>query len=64
MRKDCSTDREKLLKLEAVGLEFANFLGSLEKCIRTVKGPYNFLILSGGFLDLIHWNNYNSNLKK
>ena len=32
-------DREKLLKLEAEGWEFANFLRLLEQYIRTVKGP-------------------------
>ena len=42
MRKTCSTDREKLLKLEAEGQEFANFLRSLEQFIQTVKGQKNF----------------------
>jgi hypothetical protein len=34
--------REKLLKLEAEGLEFANFLRTLEQFIQTVKGQNNF----------------------
>ena len=36
--KNCSTDREKLLKFEAEGLELANFLKTLEQFIQTVKG--------------------------
>ena len=31
--KNCSKDREKLLKFEAEGREFANFLRSLEQFI-------------------------------
>ena len=52
MRKKCSSDREKLLKIEAegqefakflrsleeFGLEFVNFLRSLEQFIQIVKG--------------------------
>ena len=41
MRKSCSSDREKLLKIEAEGRESANFLRSLEKFIQTVKGQNN-----------------------
>ena len=41
MRKDCSNDREKLLKLEAEGREFAKFLRSLEQFIQAVKGQNN-----------------------
>ena len=37
--KNCSSDREKLLKFEAEGQEFANFW---EQSIRTVKGTNNF----------------------
>ena len=48
MRKNCSSDREKLLKFEAEGREFAKILRSLEQFIQTVKGQ----------------NNYNSNWKK
>ena len=40
--KNCSRDREKLLKFEAEGWEFAKFLRSLEQFIRTVKGQANF----------------------
>jgi hypothetical protein len=38
VRKNCSSDREKLLKFEAEGQEFAKILRSLEKVIQTVKG--------------------------
>ena len=43
MRKNCSSDREKLLKFEANGREFANFLRSLEQFIQTVKGQNNLV---------------------
>ena len=36
MRKDCSSEREKLLKFEAEGPEFAKLLRSLEQFIQTV----------------------------
>ena len=36
MRKKCSTDREKLLNVEAEGREFAKFLRSLEQFFLTV----------------------------
>ena len=42
MRKNCSSDREKLLKFEAGGREVANLLRSLEQFIQTVKGENNF----------------------
>ena len=42
MRKKWSSDREKLLKFEAEGREFAKFLRSLEQYIQTVKGQNNF----------------------
>ena len=42
VRKNCSSDREKLLKIEAEGREFANFSRSLEQFIQTVKGQNNF----------------------
>ena len=42
MRKNCSSDREKLLKFEAEGGEFAKFLKSLEQFIQIVKGQNNF----------------------
>ena len=41
MRKNCSSDREKLLKFEAEGQEFENILRSLEQFIQTVKGQNN-----------------------
>ena len=42
VRKKCSHDREILLKFEAEGREFANFLRSLEQFIQTAKGQNNF----------------------
>ena len=42
MRKKFSSDREKLLKFEAEGREFAKILRSLEQIVRTVKGQNNF----------------------
>ena len=41
MRKNCSSDREKLLKFKAEGQEFAKFLRSLKQFVRTVKGQNN-----------------------
>ena len=37
----CSSNREKLLKFEAEGREFAKILRSLEQLIQTVKGQKN-----------------------
>ena len=42
MRKNCSSDREKLLKLEIEGRKLAKFLRSLEQFIQAVKGQDNF----------------------
>ena len=42
VRKNWFSDREKLLKFEAKGQEFANFLRSLQKFIQTVKVQNNF----------------------
>ena len=42
VRKNDSTDWEKLLKFEAEGQEFARFLRSQEQLIRTVKAKNNF----------------------
>ena len=42
VRKNCSSDREKLLKFQAEGREFAKILRSLEQFIQTVKGQNNF----------------------
>ena len=56
VRKYCSSNREKLLKFEAEGREFENFLRSFEQFIQTVKGQNNlwqqnaFLTCSWKFL--------------
>ena len=42
MRKECSTDRENVLKFEAEGGEFAKFWRSLEQFFQAVKGQNNF----------------------
>ena len=42
VRKNCSSDRENVLKFEAEGREFEIFLRSLEQFIQTVKGQSNF----------------------
>ena len=42
VKKKYSSDREKLLKFEAEGREFENFLRSLKQFIQTVKGQNNF----------------------
>ena len=42
MRKNCSSDQEKLLKFEAEGREFSKFLRSQEQFIQTMKGQNNF----------------------
>ena len=42
MRNNHSNEREKLLKFEAEGQEFANVLRSLQQFIQTVKGQNNF----------------------
>ena len=41
-KKKCSSDREKVLKFEIEGREFAKFLRSLEQFVQTVKGQNNF----------------------
>ena len=41
MRKKSSSDREKLLKFQAEGREFAKFLRSVKQFIQTVKGQNN-----------------------
>ena len=41
-KKNCSSDREKLLKFEAEGWELVKFLRSLEQFIQTVKGQNNY----------------------
>jgi hypothetical protein len=40
--KNCSSDREKLLKFETQGREFAKILTTLEQFSQTVKGQNNF----------------------
>ena len=42
MRKNCSSDREKVLKFETEGQEFAKILRSLKQFIQTEKGQDNF----------------------
>ena len=42
VRKNCFSGREKLLKFEVKGQEFAKFLRSLEQFIQTVKDQNNF----------------------
>ena len=42
VRKNCSSEREKLLKFEAEGWKFVKFLRSLEQFIQTVRGQNNF----------------------
>ena len=41
-KKKCSSDREKLLKFEAEGREFAKKLRSLEQFIQTMTCQNNF----------------------
>ena len=41
MKKNCSSDREKLLKFEAELREFAKILRSLEQFIQREKGQNN-----------------------
>ena len=43
VRKNCSSDQDKILKFEAEGREFAKFSRSLEQFIQTVKCQNNFL---------------------
>ena len=52
MRKNCSSNIEKLLKFEAEGQEFANVLRSLEQFIQAVKGPNLFLSVTENFFNL------------
>ena len=42
VRKNCSSDREKLLKFEAESQDFSIFFRSLEQFIQTMKGQNNF----------------------
>ena len=42
VRKNCCSDRKKLLKFEAEGREFAKVLRSLEQFVQIVKAQNNF----------------------
>ena len=42
VRRNCSSDQEKLLKFEAEGREFAKILKSQEQFIQTAKGQKKF----------------------
>ena len=42
VRKNCSSDQEKLMKFEAEGRGFAKLLKSLKQLTQTVKGTNNF----------------------
>ena len=42
MKKNCSSDREKILKFMAEDREFAKIMISLEQLVQTVKGQNNF----------------------
>ena len=48
VRKNCSSDQEKLLKFEAEGREFAKCLRSLEQFIQTGQSKL-FQLVPGGF---------------
>ena len=59
MRKNCSSDREKLLKFDAQGREFAKFLRSLEQSIysnseRSEQFFDNRMLVPGGFSYLMN----------
>ena len=41
MRKNCSSDQEKLLRFEAEGREVSKILRSIAQFIQTVKGQNN-----------------------
>ena len=41
MRKNCSRNRETILKFKAEGRKFAKILRSVEQFIQTVKGQNN-----------------------
>ena len=42
VRKNCSSDRDRILKFKAEGREFSKILRSLEQFIQTVQGQNNF----------------------
>ena len=45
MRKNCSSDREQILKFEAEGREFTKNLRSLEQFIQTVRVQNNLCLM-------------------
>ena len=70
VRKNCSSDQDKLLKFKAEGREFAKNWRSLEQFIQTVKGQNNFwqqnafLTCSWRFVTSSELEHYISNWKK
>ena len=54
MRKNCSSDWEKLLKFEAEDWEFAYNLRSVEQLILTVKDQVSTIFKTECFSSLIH----------
>ena len=52
VRKNCSSDREKLLKFEAEGWEFKKILRSQEQFIQTVKERSEQFLLTECFFNL------------
>ena len=54
VRKNCSSDRENVLKFEAEGREFAKFLRSLEQFFQTVncERSEQFLVTTQCFFNL------------
>ena len=48
MRKNCSRDREKLLKFKAEGREFLNQQGDLEKAKDYIKQAYDMILTCEG----------------
>ena len=70
VRKKSCSDWKKVLRFEAEGREFSNFLRSLEQFIQTrseqflITDCFIYQLVPGGFSYLINQNNYNSNWKK
>ena len=56
MRKNCFTDREKLLKFKAEGREFTKFLSHYNNLFKQwkVRTIFGNRMLPGGFSDLIN----------
>ena len=50
VRKNCTIDREKILKFEAEGWEFAKILRSQQQFVQTVKGQNNVWYEQHAFL--------------